>query len=182
MIDIKATPSGLSSQQVRESREAFGSNKLPEKKLKTAFDFFKETFKDRLNQILIGMMLIFTILAFSGQGSFSEPLGIFVVLLAIAVISTRTGLKSQKSTKELKDKTSIHYCNVLRDGKIEHVNTEDKMLERVRDGVQKAKESAAGHKIAYENSESVQQKRLDQRMRDAEVEARLQELKKKSNH
>lgn len=124
MIDVNKT-TGLSSQEVLDSREAFGSNKLPEKKLKTAFDFFKETFKDRLNQILIAMMLVFTILAFSGQGSFSEPLGIFVVLLAIAVISTRTGLKSQKSTKELKDKTSIHYCNVLRDGKIQHINTDE---------------------------------------------------------
>jgi calcium-translocating P-type ATPase len=116
---------GLTSKQAEESRATFGSNKLPEKKLKTAWDFFTETFKDRLNQILIGMMLVFTVLAFSGQGSFSEPLGIFVVLLAIAVISTRTGLKSQKSTKELKDKTSVHYCNVLRDGEIKHINTDE---------------------------------------------------------
>lgn len=54
---------------------------------------------------------------------------------------------------------------------------EDKMLEKVRDGVQKAKEAAIGHKIAYENSDAVQQKRLDQRMRDAEIEAKLQALK-----
>jgi len=55
---------------------------------------------------------------------------------------------------------------------------EEKMLEKVRDGVQKAKEAATGHKIAYENSDTVQQKRLDQRMRDADIEAKLQELKK----
>lgn len=54
---------------------------------------------------------------------------------------------------------------------------EDKMLEKVRDGVQKAKEAATGHKIAYENSGAVQQKRLDQRMRDADIEAKLQALK-----
>lgn len=123
--DTDVMKHGLSSQQVQASRDTFGSNKLPEKKLKSAFDFFKETFQDRLNQILIAMMLVFTVLAFSGQGSFSEPLGIFVVLLAIAVISTRTGLKSQKSTKELKDKTSVHYCNVLRDGQIQHINTDE---------------------------------------------------------
>lgn len=55
---------------------------------------------------------------------------------------------------------------------------EDKMLEKVRDGVQKAKEAATGHKIAYENSDIVQQKRLDQRTRDADIEAKMQELKK----
>lgn len=54
---------------------------------------------------------------------------------------------------------------------------EEKMLERVREGVQKSKEEATGHRIAYENSTDVQQKRLDQRMRDADVEAKLQALK-----
>ena len=54
---------------------------------------------------------------------------------------------------------------------------EDKMLEKVRDGAQKAKEAAVGHRIAFENSGAVQQKRLDQRMRDAEIESKLQELK-----
>ena len=125
MIDENVAKNGLTSQQVAESRTKHGTNKLPEKKLKTAFDFFKETFEDRLNQILVAMMLVFTVLACSGQGSFSEPLGIGVVLLAIAVISTRTGLKSQKSAKELKDKTSVHYCNVLRDGEIKHINTDE---------------------------------------------------------
>ena len=54
---------------------------------------------------------------------------------------------------------------------------EDKMLEKVRDGAQKAKEAATGHRIAYESSGAVQQKRLDQRMRDADIEAKLQTLK-----
>lgn len=125
MVDFKHVGTGLTDEQVLQNRATFGSNKLPEKKLKTAWDFFKETFSDRLNQILIGMMIVFTILAVSGQGSFSEPLGIFVVLLAIAIISTRTGLKSQRSAKELKDKTSVHYCNVLRNGEIKHINTDD---------------------------------------------------------
>lgn len=58
------------------------------------------------------------------------------------------------------------------------VTEEEKMLEKVRDGVQKSKEEAAGHRIVYENSTSVQQKRIDQRMKDADVEAKLQELKK----
>lgn len=116
---------GLTSNQVLESRAAHGSNKLPEKKLKTGWDFFKETFEDRLNQILIVMLVVFTVLALSGQGSFSEPLGIFVVLLAIALINTKTGLKSQRSAKELRDKTSVHYCNVLRDGQICHINTDE---------------------------------------------------------
>ena len=116
---------GLTSSQVTKNREKYGSNKLPEKKLKTGFQFFMETFEDRLNQILLAMMIVFTVLAVFGQGSYSEPIGVAVVLLAIAFIGMNTGLKSQKSAKELKDRTSIHYCNVIRDGKVEHINSND---------------------------------------------------------
>lgn len=116
---------GLKSSEVEKQREKYGSNKLPEKKLKTWFQFFMETFEDRLNQILLAMMIVFTVLAVFGQGSYSEPIGVAVVLLAIASIGMNTGLKSQKSTKELKDRTSVHYCNVIRNGKIEHINTND---------------------------------------------------------
>ena len=116
---------GLSSTEVVHNREQFGRNVLPERKLKTGFQFFMETFKDKLNLILLGMMLVFTLLAVSGRGELSEPIGIGVVLFAIATINTRTGLKSQKSAKELKDRTSVRYCNVLRNGKIKHINSED---------------------------------------------------------
>lgn len=116
---------GLTSLEACQSYEKYGSNKLPEKKLKTPFQFFMETFEDRLNQILLGMMVVFAILAIFGQGSYSEPIGVGIVLLAIAFIGMKTGMKSQKSAKELKDRTSVRFCNVIRDGRVEHVNTND---------------------------------------------------------
>lgn len=54
---------------------------------------------------------------------------------------------------------------------------EDKMLEKVRDGVRKTKEEADGSKVAYESSATVQQQRLNKRMKDDEVERKLQEFK-----
>lgn len=54
---------------------------------------------------------------------------------------------------------------------------EDKMLERVRDGVRRTKEEADGNKIAYESSSTVQQQRLYKRMKDEDVDRKLQELK-----
>ncbi len=116
---------GLSEREAEESRQKNGSNKLPEKKLKTRLQFFMETFEDRLNQILLGMMVVFTILAVCGQGSYSEPIGVGVVLLAIALIGMNTGMKSQKSAKELKDRTSVRYCNVIRDDRVVNINTDD---------------------------------------------------------
>lgn len=47
----------------------------------------------------------------------------------------------------------------------------------MRDGVKKQKEAADGTKIAYENSASVQKQRLDQKMKDEEIEKKLAELK-----
>lgn len=65
-----------------------------------------------------------------------------------------------------------------------HASTteEEKMLEKVRDGVQKSKEEATGHRITYENSTTVQEKRLNQRMKDADIEAKLQALKSAKNN
>lgn len=54
---------------------------------------------------------------------------------------------------------------------------EDKMLEKVRHGIQKTKEKADGNKIAYESSAIVQQKRLDKKMKDDEIQRRLEQLK-----
>ncbi len=116
---------GLTNKQVIINRKKYGTNKLPEKKLKTGFQFFMETFKDKLNQILLGMMILLAVMAAFGQGSYSEPIGVAIVLLVIALINMRTGLKSQRNEKELKDRTSIRYCNVIRDGKVEHINVVD---------------------------------------------------------
>lgn len=54
---------------------------------------------------------------------------------------------------------------------------EDKMLEKVREGIKKVKEEADGNKIAYENSTDVQQKRLDKKMKDDEIQRQLDKLK-----
>lgn len=85
-------------------------------------------------------------------------------------------LKAEKEKTILTLETSQAVMSLKVDSGVA-TTEEDKMLEKVRDGAQKAKEAAVGHKIAYENSGTVQQKRLDQRMRDAEIEAKLQALK-----
>lgn len=53
----------------------------------------------------------------------------------------------------------------------------DKMLEKVRDGVKKTTEKANGNRVAYEKSTEVQQKRLDKKMKDEEIDKELEQLK-----
>lgn len=74
-------------------------------------------------------------------------------------------LETVQVTKSLQATTGVSYAE------------EDKMLEKVRDGVKKQKEAADGTKIAYENFASVQKQRLDQKMKDEEIEKKLAELK-----
>lgn len=85
-------------------------------------------------------------------------------------------LKSEKDKTVLTLETSQTVMALKVDSGVA-TTEEDKMLEKVRDGAQKAKEAAVGHKIAYENSGAVQDKRLKQRTRDADIEAKLQALK-----
>lgn len=56
-------------------------------------------------------------------------------------------------------------------------NEEDKMLEKVRDGIQKKKKEADGNRVMYENSTYVQKQRLEKKIKDDEVDKTLQELK-----
>lgn len=116
---------GISDADVQTSRLKYGNNKLPEPKLKKWYNFFFDTFKDTINLILLGMLIVFTVLAILGQGSISEPTGIGVVLVAVALIGVSTNMKTQKSDKELRAKTSIHFCNVIRSGNIKHISTDD---------------------------------------------------------
>lgn len=87
-------------------------------------------------------------------------------------------LKSEKEKAILTLETS-QTVQALQVDALASDSEEDKMLEKVRDGVQKAKEAAVGHKVAYENSDAVQQKRMDQKLKDADIEAKLQTLKSK---
>lgn len=89
-------------------------------------------------------------------------------------------LKAEKDKTILELETS-QSVKALKVDSYVGVTQEERMLEKVRDGVQKSKEEATGHRLAYENSTSVQQKRLDQRMKDADIEAKLQALKAKNN-
>lgn len=54
---------------------------------------------------------------------------------------------------------------------------EDRMLEKVREGVRKSKEESDGNRIAYESSASVQQQRLDKQIREDDLDRQIQELK-----
>lgn len=116
---------GLTKEQVLESREKYGSNKLPEPKLKKWYDFAKKALSETITKILIAIAVLQLVLSGFGVMDFSEPLMILMVLAIVTGIAIKTGLGVQKSAAELRAKSSIRYCDVIRDGKVITINKDD---------------------------------------------------------
>ncbi len=116
---------GLSNEQVEESRKLHGSNKLPEPELKKWYYFAKEALTEPITMILIIIALFQLVLGAMGVMSLSEPVMIIVVLAIVTEIAVKTGLGIQKSAAELRAKTAVRYCDVVRDGSVQTINKDD---------------------------------------------------------
>lgn len=116
---------GLKSSEVEVSRTTYGSNKLPEPELKKWYHFAKEALTEPITMILIIIALFQLVLGAMGVMSLSEPIMIIVVLAIVTEIAIKTGLGIQKSAAELRAKTAVRYCDVVRDGSIQTINKDD---------------------------------------------------------
>lgn len=116
---------GLNDQQVEKSRQKYGSNKLPEPKQENWFNYLKDTLKDQISILLIMMAGVFFALAILGVESFSEPVIIMIVLGIVSVLGVRMKLSIQKSNNNLRAKTAVRYCNVIRNGSVVKINKDD---------------------------------------------------------
>lgn len=116
---------GLSSKEVLMSREKYGSNKLPEPEMMRWYNFAKEALSEKITVILISIAALQLFLGFMGVMEFSEPLMIILVLAIVTGIAVKTGMGVQKSAAELRAKSSIRYCDVIRDGNVQTINKDD---------------------------------------------------------
>ncbi len=116
---------GLTAAQVAQSKKKYGTNVVPGVKRKTAWQFLWEIFNDKINLILLGMLVVFLGLAVFGFGGYLEPIGIGVVLVFVGLIGVATKLRAQRYSIDLKNKTAVRYAVVLRDGKIKRLNTDN---------------------------------------------------------
>lgn len=116
---------GLSSKEVLKSRDLHGSNKLPEPKLDKWYDFAKEALSEKITMILIAIAVLQLFLGVMGVMDLSDPIMILVVLAIVTCIAVKTGLGVQKSAAELRAKTSVRYCDVIRDGKVQTINKDE---------------------------------------------------------
>ena len=116
---------GLTDEQVLRSREEHGSNKLPEPKQKKWYNFAFEALSEKITLILIAIALVQLVLAILGIMEFSEPIMIMLVLGIVTFIAVRTGLGVQKSANELRLRSSVRYCDVIRNGEMISINKDE---------------------------------------------------------
>lgn len=117
---------GLTNEQVKMNREKYGSNKLPEPKLKKWYEFAIENiFGDKTLMLLLALSAYEIFAAVFGLASFSEPIMVILVISLCTYIGVKMALGIQKSTQELRAKTSTRYCDVIRDGQVQTINKDN---------------------------------------------------------
>ena len=116
---------GLTEEQVLKNRKLYGSNKLPDPPMKKWYDFAKDALSEDFTMILIAITVLQLALGFLGVMELSESLMILMVLVIVTGIAVKTGLGVQAAAEELRMRTSIRHCNVIRNGVVKSINTND---------------------------------------------------------
>ena len=114
---------GLTNRQVLLSREKYGANTMPEPTKKSAWQFFMDVFRDKINIILLVMTILFAVMTAFGYGEITEAVGIASVLIIVATVNVITKIKSQNATIELRRQASKLSCNVLRNDKVTNIDS-----------------------------------------------------------
>ena len=109
---------GLSESEALKRIEAYGENKLKEKKKKTNLERFIDQFKDVMIIILIlAAVISFVIACVEGNPmEFLEPALILIIVIINAIMGVYQEGKAEKALDALKNLSAPH-ARVLRDGK-----------------------------------------------------------------
>ena len=131
--DTKNKLNGLSTEEVVESKEKFGTNKLSEAKQDTIWDMFKDALKDVCILVLLGALAIKVILtivgafypAFAGENDVVEIVSILLAVALATGFSVISDYRNQKRSNALQEEYGKTYAKVMRNGALESILTSD---------------------------------------------------------
>ena len=115
---------GLSSEQVKQNREKYGANELQQKKKKSLFVKFLEQFKDFMIIVLIVAAVVSGVVGVTEGEGITDTIIILIVVILNAIIGVVQENKAEKSLEALQ-KLSAHASKVLRNGKVEVVQSKE---------------------------------------------------------
>lgn len=116
---------GLNDQQVRQSREKYGNNVIPDSEPTTFWAEFKETFSDPMIKILLFIAGLMVIMFFLGYAEIYEPIGTVVAVLIVTFVTAKTGVASDTKYRELKNSTKKDVCKVYRNSMVTVIEVDD---------------------------------------------------------
>ncbi len=116
---------GLTESEVKQSREEWGTNAIPESEPTTFWDEFKETFRDPMIRILLVISCLMFVMFAMGYAEIYEPVGTVVAILIVAIISAKTGVASDSAYRKTKASIKKDAVKVYRDGVLQEIVIDD---------------------------------------------------------
>lgn len=143
---------GLSSEQVLEAKEKYGYNRLNYKKENSLWVAFKRFIQDPMIVLLLVASSIYFISGKVGDGIF-----LVSAIVLISAISSFQYARSRNALEKLKDFTQPK-CKVIRDGKLEEINSEELVVGdslRVEEGIAISADGIIVHSNDFSVNESI---------------------------
>ena len=116
---------GLSSEQVRLSKEEHGDNRLTELETEGFWDKFKENLADPIIKILCVALAISVVFVFFGQTEWYDSVGIAVAVLIATLVATFSEYRNESAFQKLQEEASRLVCKVYRDGDVVEASIND---------------------------------------------------------
>lgn len=123
-MNIIHTDTGLSEEQVIESRKTYGQNSLTYRKKNTFFTLLVESLNDPIIKILLIALAIKVVFLFK-ESNIYETIGIVLAIFLASFISTISEYGSEKAFERLQEEASKIKCKVRRNSKKVEINIED---------------------------------------------------------
>ena len=117
---------GLTAEQVEESRNKHGSNSLTQIPAEPLWKKILEGFKDPMIRILLVALVVQVVLFFLGQAEWFEPAGILIaIMIANGVASVSESKQEGKASALKAEEEAKETAKVIRDGKLEEIHVSE---------------------------------------------------------
>ena len=117
---------GLTAEQVEESRNKHGSNSLTQIPAEPLWKKILEGFKDPMIMILLVALAVQVVLFFLGQAEWFEPAGILIaIMIANGVASVSESKQEGKASALKAAEEAKETAKVIRDGKLEEIHVSE---------------------------------------------------------
>ena len=117
---------GLTAEQVEESRNKHGSNSLTQIPAEPLWKKILEGFKDPMIMILLVALVVQVVLFFLGQAEWFEPAGILIaIMIANGVASVSESKQEGKASALKAEEEAKEKAKVIRDGKLEEIHVSE---------------------------------------------------------